>query len=92
MKLKNIISTILITSLLSSSPNWAQDTESKDTVIINFGSKSKIIFFINDKGDLESLEQYDLNAIAKDLKERIEQEDYLETDSTVSNDQFSDRF
>ena len=55
--------------------SWSQDISSKDTVIVNFGGKSKIVFYINDKDDLKSLEQYDLNAIANDLKSKLEVSD-----------------
>jgi hypothetical protein len=73
--MKYIIKTVFLISLLLPKFVLAQEANTKDTVIVNFGEKSKIVFYINDKGDLESLEQYDLNAIAKDLKTKLEQSD-----------------
>lgn len=65
---------------------WGQNDTSQDTVIVNFGEKSKIVFYINDKKDLTSLEQYDLNAIAKDLKIKLEQIDSIDEESDVENE------
>ena len=63
----------------------AQD--SKDTVIVNFGKESSIVFYINDKEDLNALEQHDLNAIAKDLKTKLQVIDTGQIDTT-EEDQF----
>ncbi|MDH5366011.1 MAG: hypothetical protein OEW67_03435 [Cyclobacteriaceae bacterium] len=64
----------------------AQRSSTKDTVIVNFGGESKIVFYINDKEDLSSLEKYDLNAIAKDLKIKLEKADSIVENK--SEDQF----
>ena len=42
-----------------------------DTVIVNFGNSSKMVFYINEKGDLKALESYDLNAIVTDMSKKI---------------------
>jgi hypothetical protein len=57
-----------------------------DTVIINFGSSSKIIFHINDKEDLNALQSYDLNALVSDMKSKIE------ADTTLITEQESDQY
>jgi len=43
-----------------------------DTVIIEFGNNSRIIFVIDNRDDLEKIQQYDINAILKDLSLKIE--------------------
>ncbi|MBL3655281.1 hypothetical protein [Fulvivirga sediminis] len=45
--------------------------EKTDSVIINVG-KSKIIFLINDKQDLNTIKNYDLNAILNELSLKLE--------------------
>ncbi|MDH5476134.1 MAG: hypothetical protein OEX22_10615 [Cyclobacteriaceae bacterium] len=88
--MKNIIAT-LMTMLVFSHFSQAQESSSKDTVIVNFGEKSKIVFYVNDKKDLASLEQYDLNAIAKDLKIKLEQPDSLDQHQSIKKEE-TDRF
>jgi len=44
----------------------------QDTVIIEFGNNSRIIFVIDSRDDLEKIQQYDINAILKDLSLKIE--------------------
>ena len=39
----------------------------KDTVTIEFGNNSKIILLVKDKADLETIKQYDLNAMLQDI-------------------------
>ena len=99
--MKHIFKTVILISLLLPKFVLAQDVATKDTVIVNFGEKSKIVFYINDKGDLTSLEQYDLNAIAKDLKMKLEQSDsgqiedngderfLKDADTSVDNDELT---
>lgn len=47
--------------------------QQKDTLIINAGS-SQIMFLINDRQDLNLIEDYDLNAILKELRLSLEQD------------------
>ncbi len=51
----------------------AQETTTQDTVVINFGNESKIIIYLNDKSDLETLVQYDINAMLQDLHIEIQE-------------------
>ena len=44
----------------------------QDTVVVNFGRNSQIIFQVNSQEDLETLKQYDLNALLKDISMKIE--------------------
>ncbi|HZY82196.1 MAG TPA: outer membrane beta-barrel protein [Cyclobacteriaceae bacterium] len=46
-----------------------------DSVIINVGEKSKVIFAIGDKADLQTLKQYNLQAVVDDLVTKLEQKD-----------------
>ncbi|UII29856.1 hypothetical protein LVD17_16270 [Fulvivirga ulvae] len=55
--------------LIMSIPATAQ--EQTDSLIINVG-KSKIIFLVRDKQDLETLKNYDLNAILDQLSLKLE--------------------
>lgn len=43
-----------------------------DTVIINFGNKSKILILVDNKKDFEALKNYDINAMLKDLSISID--------------------
>jgi hypothetical protein len=43
-----------------------------DSVIINVGESSKVIFAIGDKKDLETLKQYDFQAVVNDLAAKLE--------------------
>lgn len=44
----------------------------QDTVVIEFGNNSRIIFVIESRDDLKKIQQYDINAILKDLSLKIE--------------------
>jgi len=46
-----------------------------DSVIINVGEKSKVIFAIGDKADLQTLKQYNFQAVVDDLVAKLEQQD-----------------
>ncbi|MDQ3395905.1 MAG: hypothetical protein M3512_17615 [Bacteroidota bacterium] len=49
-----------------------------DTIVINFGNRSKIVIFVDSKQDFETLKNYDLNAMLRDLSITIDstQEDF----------------
>jgi hypothetical protein len=63
----HIVLTFLLLAFASSTTIAQQKI---DSLIINVG-KSKIIFLINDKADLDLLENYDLNAILENLKLKL---------------------
>ena len=46
-----------------------------DSVIINVGESSKVIFAIGDKKDLETLKQYDFQSVVNDLVTKLEKGD-----------------
>jgi hypothetical protein len=49
--------------------------QAADSVIINVGESSKVIFAIGDKKDLETLKQYDFQAVINDLAAKLENGD-----------------
>ena len=51
---------------------YAQEDVAADTIVINFGNESKIIIYVNDKDDLQSLVDYDVNAMLDDLNIQIQ--------------------
>ncbi|HEX8061254.1 MAG TPA: hypothetical protein VF473_09985 [Cyclobacteriaceae bacterium] len=69
--MKKIYSLIVIT-LVAITSTQAQKT---DSVIINVGTKSKVIFAIGDKADLQTLKQYNFEAVVDDLVLKLEQQD-----------------
>lgn len=74
MKKIIILSIAIILSIYSGEGAAASLNEfDKDTVIIEFGNNSKIIFVINNKDDLETLQNYDLNKMLDDLKLQLEE-------------------
>lgn len=54
-----------------------------DTLIVNVG-KSKIIFLIKDKADLEQMEKYDLNEILQSLKMKLSSDSTLVIDNGLN--------
>jgi len=69
----NKIYIILFLLIIITSPLLAQNKV--DSVVINVGEKSKVIFAIGDKADLQTLKQYNLQAVVDDLVSKLEQQD-----------------
>ncbi len=82
--MRNLQKLALVTLLLSPLVHQAQSKA--DTVIVNFGNSSKMVFYINEKGDLEQLKSYDLNALVSDMKDKIEADTVVNTEE--SGDQY----
>jgi hypothetical protein len=92
--MKKIFSLIAV-SLIAITTIKAQKV---DSVIISVGEKSKVIFAIGDKADLQTLKQYNFQAVVDDLVAKLEQQDssklnkpadtYLKTEEpqTTSNE------
>jgi hypothetical protein len=51
------------------------NAQTADSVIINVGESSKVIFAIGDKKDLETLKQYDFQAVVNDLVSKLQDGD-----------------
>jgi hypothetical protein len=56
-----------------------------DSVIIKVGEKSKVIFAIGDKADLQTLKQYNFQAVVDDLVAKLEQKDSTTLDKPAEN-------
>ena len=63
----------LLTPALGQEQDSTRENTVGDTVIMEFGNNSKILFYIQDKKDLEALKKYDLNALLEDFSMKIEQ-------------------
>jgi hypothetical protein len=50
-------------------------SQSADSVVINVGKESKVIFLIKDKQDLQTLKQYNFQALMDDMLEKLEKRD-----------------
>ncbi len=64
---------LFTTAVFAGKGNDALSLQKSDTIIIEFGNNSRIMFIIDDKADLETLKQYDLNAMLKDLSLKLEE-------------------
>jgi len=56
-----------------------------DSVIITVGEKSKVIFAIGDKADLQTLKQYNFQAVVDDLVAKLEQQDSTKLDKPADS-------
>lgn len=64
----------MMAGLMTANIVCAQNAKA-DSVIINVGTASKVIFAIGDKKDLETLKQYDMQAVVNDLITKLENKD-----------------
>ena len=70
--MKKIFSAVVMFVIVSTSVSAQTKT---DSVIINVGEKSKVIFAIGDKADLQTLKQYNFQAVVDDLVAKLEKQD-----------------
>ena len=90
--MKFITTIILIT--LAPWALYGQDsnnTELKDTVIIEFGNNSKMVIYLRDKEDLDALLDYDINAMLEDLSMTIDSAE-KDTNYLVLQDDSGERY
>ncbi|MDH5597574.1 MAG: hypothetical protein OEY34_00535 [Cyclobacteriaceae bacterium] len=80
--MKNIATLILI---VLSSTVWAYQQQ-PDTVIINFGKESKILFLIKDTKDLKILRQYKMDSIIADMDRKMNGETVQTPEDTTSTE------
>lgn len=73
---------VLMVCATAWSPLLAQKT---DSVIINVGEKSKVIFAIGDKADLQTLKQYNFQAVVDDLVAKLEEKDSTKLDKPAES-------
>ena len=89
MKKAIVLTTLLITAVGMTRAQQA------DTVTVDLARTSKIVFTMQDRSDLEQLEQYDFDALFSDILSKLESGDTLvnpATDSTLINASPSDYY
>jgi len=71
--MKSTMKTIILSvaCLLSFAASHAS-TVQKDSIIVTFGDKTRLIIFSDDRKELEKLMKYDLNSLLKDLGARLD--------------------
>ena len=70
---KKFLAALILMLAISQLPQ--AQTKAADSVVIRVGEGSKVIFAIKDKKDLETLKQYDFQALMNDLINKLENKD-----------------
>ncbi len=70
---KKFLAVLILVLAISQLPQ--AQTKAADSVVIRVGEGSKVIFAIKDKKDLETLKQYDFQALMNDLINKLENKD-----------------
>jgi len=73
-------------SLKSNDELWRNDVQDKDSIIVTFGDKTRLIIYGENRQELEKIMKYDLNALLKDLKVRL---DSTRADTTFLREEFN---
>ena len=90
MKIKLYLAIILTLGFFksyASSPGWVSGNElaDKDSIIVTFGDKTRLIIYGENRKELQKIMKYDLNALLKDLQVRLESSD---ADTTFLKEEF----
>ncbi len=95
--MKTILTTILIFSNLILSAAISPELPGrvvKDTVVINFGNKSKIMILVDDPAELKKISEFDLNKMLKDLSISVDtmnnDEQYLKIEDETGEKYLND--
>jgi len=77
MKTKLYLALILTLSFLSNNVEartngWSKDKTQKDSIIVTFGNKTRLIIYGENRQELDKIMKYDLNALLKDLQVRLD--------------------
>jgi hypothetical protein len=77
LAMKKILKTILIffcigISMHLKANGLANKSMDKDSIIINFGAKSKVIIYAHTKADLDALLSIDMNKLLLDIKQKLD--------------------
>lgn len=77
MKTKLYLALILLLSVLGSSvearvSSLSQGKVQKDSIIVTFGNKTRLIIYGENRQELDKIMKYDLNALLKDLQVRLD--------------------
>ena len=65
---------------------WHKSEAEKDSIIVTFGDKTRLIIYGENRQELEKIMKYDLNALLKDLKVRL---DSTQADTTFLREEFN---
>src|SRR5882762_713032 len=74
---------ILLTLLLGAAVTFGMAQQKSDTVIVELGKTSRVIFTVKDRKDLDILKHYDFQQLFQDILVKIEKSD---TASLAKND------
>ena len=95
--MKTIFTTILIFSSIILSAAISPELPgrvAKDTVVINFGNKSKIMILVDDPAELKKISEFDLNKMLKDLSISVDtmnnDEQYLKIEDDTGEKYLND--
>lgn len=85
MKTKICAAIILVLSFVNAGASNLRslsenDNSEKDSIIVTFGDKTRLIIYAENRKELEKIMKYDLNTLLKDLKIKL---DSTEADTTV---------
>jgi hypothetical protein len=88
MKIVQSIIAVLLLNLLGARSNASinEKEAAKDSIIITFGDKSRMIIYGENRKEIDKIMQYDLNALLKDLKVRL---DTTASDTTYLREEVS---
>jgi len=95
--MKKLFTTILLIGIYLSSSAYSPELPQrtvKDTVIINFGNKSKILILVDDPAELKKISEFDLNQMLKDLSISVDtmdnDEQYLKIEDATGEKYLND--
>jgi len=98
--MNKIITTILFIGIYMTVSAYAPYTPElpgmnvKDTVVINFGNKSKILILVDDPAELKKISEFDLNKMLKDLSISVDtldnDEQYLKIEDATGEKYLND--
>ncbi|GGN09851.1 hypothetical protein GCM10010967_52170 [Dyadobacter beijingensis] len=71
---------------LADEKRWRPSAQDKDSIIVTFGDKTRLIIYGENRQELEKIMRYDLNALLKDLKIRL---DSTAGDTTLLREEFN---
>ncbi len=79
--------TVTMAMALGISAGAVTQSKSRDTVIVELAKTSKVVFTMKDRSDLETLKQYDFQALFNDILFKLESTDTIK--ATAINTNFS---
>jgi hypothetical protein len=88
MKIFNILfwAMLMTPMVVSAGEASFENVTGKDSIIITFGEKTRIIIYGEDREELQKILKYDLNSLLKDLADRVASSD---ADTTFLKEEFN---